>query len=322
VPDKKVVNFTIVMNNPLDGARLKVVRAKKHLASFNNDTDRYYDKDAYPVSVGARRKPDGWEVFPGFRTPPPMELSAPIGDCLCCIRTSLDYIAWELAGRFVGRALVPGRDKIYFPTITDPNAWPDVANSLTKYSIPKNVIDIIRDVQPYNAGYEPIKWLTILVNEDKHRFPVLVRCFAETFDVTINYGGNAVGRNDGKHKTFIPDTVLPPGNSADDLTLDGQITTFIAFDNSGVPRQPADDTLEAIIGCVDAIIPQFDVFLLIPSCPREHQSRQRRILRSSLMQRRSPGMKNGYRLQVTRAPTKSRGRRLHGVPSSQWTSLR
>lgn len=37
------------MTHPLDGARLKVVRAKEHLKSFNEDAWRYVSTDPYDV---------------------------------------------------------------------------------------------------------------------------------------------------------------------------------------------------------------------------------------------------------------------------------
>lgn len=88
----------------LDGAKLKIVRAKEHLDAVERAIALYIDSEPYVVDVerysqhGEGRAQVSYQINP--------RISAIIGDCLHNLRCSLDYVMWEIAGTYVGRVLV------------------------------------------------------------------------------------------------------------------------------------------------------------------------------------------------------------------------
>jgi hypothetical protein len=104
------------MAHPLDGARLKVVWAQKHLDLFKVELGRYLDSN--PHDAVPQIKGDIATIQATLRVHPPLELSCIIGDCVCNLRAALDYISWELANHFAVRnGITPPTTKtnLYFP---------------------------------------------------------------------------------------------------------------------------------------------------------------------------------------------------------------
>src|SRR4051812_18603330 len=104
------------MNHPLDGARLKIVRAQEHLDSLKAEIEMYLHEQPHEVYSRPQTYPYNSRrgaayaayysasiqhvlpaLIPGV---PPLRLSTIIGDCVTNARAALDYIVWELAQRF------------------------------------------------------------------------------------------------------------------------------------------------------------------------------------------------------------------------------
>src|SRR5262245_15024560 len=106
------------MSHPLDGARLKVVRAQEHLESLKDESRGYLDGHPYKIITEEIHDPQGfpsmqailpdgspkltkyWKFTPEVHTLPPLRLSALIGDVVGNLRAALDYIVWQLALRY------------------------------------------------------------------------------------------------------------------------------------------------------------------------------------------------------------------------------
>lgn len=98
--------------NPLDGARLKVVRAQEHLDSLKAEIRMCLDEQLPGI---IRSQPDG-ELQ--RLTPPaavniytPLRLSTIIGDCVNNARAALDYIVWDLAQKFFVPPFIDSEDR-------------------------------------------------------------------------------------------------------------------------------------------------------------------------------------------------------------------
>jgi hypothetical protein len=146
--------------HPLDGARLKVVRAQEHLDSLTDEIGRYAKGDPYVVSV--KEYVEGWWGGRADITHHPApRFSAIIGDCLHNLSSALDYVMWEVASTYAGRVLEApplGTDRPYFPLWDSPTSFDNYVSRLNdpkawNYQIPDPVIAEFRTVQPYNAGY-------------------------------------------------------------------------------------------------------------------------------------------------------------------------
>src|SRR5258708_5654712 len=163
------------MVHALNGARLKVFRAEEHLENLKEAIRSYIQSDPCTISV----EDDGHTVntLINLTTQPEPIISAIVGDCLHNLRSALDYVIWELAGTYANRVLEPpplGKDKPYFPICDTAKGFQNNLATLNKYNIPEPVISELEAVQPYNAGYEPLWQLHLLINVDKHRLPLLV----------------------------------------------------------------------------------------------------------------------------------------------------
>src|SRR5579872_1380415 len=105
--------------HPLDGARLKVVRAQKHLKLLKDKIGAYLNTNPYEFPTeqdGERMTARAAVIKPGCE--PSEELSCIIGECVGPLRSSLDYITWELAKRFHVPAPIVGVNRdISFPLL-------------------------------------------------------------------------------------------------------------------------------------------------------------------------------------------------------------
>src|SRR5580765_8130368 len=84
------------MNHPLDGARLKVIRAEEHLDSLKAEIRMYLKGDPYAVVPH-----EGYD--PGVTlavTQPPLRLSTLVGDVVVNARAALDYIVFQLSREY------------------------------------------------------------------------------------------------------------------------------------------------------------------------------------------------------------------------------
>jgi hypothetical protein len=224
-----------------------------------------YDEGHYHVPL--ERQGDLVVANAAIKEQPPATLSVIVGDCVTNLRASLDYIAWELGTKRPTR-LLSGSEKrgITFPIIS---AAADFSNakSVTHLSglcgVPAAAMDEIKKVQPYNAGYEVLGHLNILVNEDKHH--ALLWCVGNIQgmgEIEIsqgnrrwsNRGGTGIGVN---LKAFGPG---PCEEEPVKVKVEGEATIFVTFQNPLMPQLPADLLLGEIVKCITDVIKRIEPF--------------------------------------------------------------
>jgi hypothetical protein len=167
-------------------------RAHKHLQDLKAERDGWID--AALKTVVEEPDPEGSGYYAAWVTPPIPDhasLSLTAGDCLQCLRSSLDHLALELAAKFTsplpddieqdsefpifGNA--DGRGQERFNQLRSKGALagqPAPGTGLSKTrGIDRAAQTIIEGLQPYHRGnaYEshPLWQLTLLNNIDKHR---------------------------------------------------------------------------------------------------------------------------------------------------------
>jgi hypothetical protein len=242
------------MAHPLDGARLKIVRAQKHLQSIEEMIGKYKGLD--PYVVGVEKKSNEWTGRADIILHPDPMISAVIGDCLHNLSCALDYTIWEVAGTFAGRVLLApphGDDRIYFPIYDKPIGFSHKMKTFQgRYKIPDAVVSALESVQPYNAGYEPLEFFFEVVNADKHRLPLITIGDIDAMVTTVI--------DIPARPTFDPILLgeLTP-NEADVKT---QVTVCVTWKDPFMPPEPVDRTLGDFIKCVAEIIPRFERFVL------------------------------------------------------------
>ena len=158
------------MEHPLDGVRLKLVRAEEHLRSLDLKIKEYFDSNPCEVV----KKSEGKEVYfiLSIREQPPPEFGPIIGDCLHNMRSALDHLLWQLL-RF---PLPDGvrANRLTFPIFLNEIAYLEAvsSNGLSR-CVSEDALAIIKRMQPYHGG----DWANMhalwviheLSNRDKHR---------------------------------------------------------------------------------------------------------------------------------------------------------
>ena len=242
------------MSHSLDGARLKIVWAQKHLDTLENNIARYLKGDIHKVTVENYGNLTG--VLTEVTKHPEAEFGCIIGDCLTNSRAALDYVIWELAGVFCRRKLIGppiGKDRPHFPIDITAKWFAESLNRLKQYKISAAAIADIEAVQPYHALYSPLWTLDTLVNIEKHRLPLVA--------IGKISGGEFVIHLPADNPAFQTDSIPLPVAGVDDMQVNGQATAFVAWKDVGMPWEPVGTTLANIIKCVANVIPRFEGYM-------------------------------------------------------------
>lgn len=256
----------------------------KHLADLEAEIRRYVDSTPYAFPAERDPEHDILTVKPAIlTTQPPHELGFIFGECLGCLRSSLDYIAAQLALKYSPASFSKGEHTPYFPLWK--NRWPSHrAVGLANYGIPTAALDAIERLQPYHAGNEPLGLLNALVNQDKHSRPLFAVSVPDTISLEVlvvgtpirecvltSQKGNlffaynaskanlvytGINPDTGGHLlSFTFDSTLGPGFTNDapipslaeqqarDVQVHGKVSVLVSLDHPLVPTPPASEML-------------------------------------------------------------------------------
>jgi hypothetical protein len=259
------------MTHPLDGARLKVARAKDHLDALKDEVGRHLRSKSFQAPV-KKNNDMATVVSPVIRVEPTGHLGCVLGDCLCNLRASLDYIAWQLGTKAARGKLTEGQKRrVSFPVASDPKEYrrsDGAANHLgTVCGVPAPAMIEIESVQPYHAGYGSLGLLSVLVNDGKHRLPVLTIASVGVNElkalVEVCDGGRVIAEaTAGGDISFTLGRATPgsPPRRTREVKVDCQPALAVSISNPLVPQMPVDLLLGRIYKCVASIIPRFDPF--------------------------------------------------------------
>ena len=78
---------------------------------------------------------------------PPFEAALIAGDFICCLRSSLDYLAWQLA---VITTPIPSK-RVCFPIYGENTPDNQVSIAKSTFGIPEPAISLIKSFQPYHT---------------------------------------------------------------------------------------------------------------------------------------------------------------------------
>jgi len=257
----------------LRSARIKIQRAKDHIANLRREKDAWIGRKPYRLTSNVNTK--GGKIMLNINViePIPDQFSAIMGDAIHNLRSALDHLVWALV-------IANGE------TPTEVNQFPINYNlaSLEK-AIPKclkgvdpKAISAIKKLQPHKGGYgnpgNEILWsLYDLDRIDKHRMILLVGAAHTKTQLRFSIGyppqkgfrwigppivaanqALAVPVEDGKTVAEIDIIPLPP-----EVNLYGAITMEILFgDGNAVSGQPLAEVLPILGKHVEGIINAFD----------------------------------------------------------------
>lgn len=156
----------------LAGVRVKIDRAKKHLAEFDAQV-RPIETACREAIVWERDERKSQHVFRIDRVPTlAPDMSAIIGDAIHNLRVSLDYLAWQLV-KATGGSPRTGPRGTAFPISTVPRIADGKNGDLPQIDpgVPDEVRKILDKIQPYKRTKPALHELAILSgldNRDKH----------------------------------------------------------------------------------------------------------------------------------------------------------
>jgi hypothetical protein len=153
----------------LAGVRAKLRRADEHRQAFDNLFTDFLDLHPYAIDVEFEPA-TGWHTLRWRIDPEPplVQLALIFGDMLSNLRTTLDYLVWQLV---LEAGLEPGRHS-GFPVAKRAADWPPQVAAGLK-GIPDEWVEEMHAVQPYHweqPDLHPLAILDHVNNLNKHRF--------------------------------------------------------------------------------------------------------------------------------------------------------
>lgn len=265
--------------HPLDGVRLKLFRAQKHLHDVIEVVGRMENGQC---EIIPEHKPDSNLGVLRIRlTPkPPPELSVVAGDCLFNLRSALDHLVWQLV---LANGKMPTRHNM-FPICESPKAFAYNIGKLRRLDgVSAQAHALIESLQPYPTRENPLGMLATLHNIDKHQTINVTTAVAR--DTELVWGGgpaellSETGDPAAVLETFLGDeelrdgAIMPIGlNLVNDRVRDrfskmkvqGYAAMFVAFHDPGATElEPlrVDSVLQQICDFVgNTVISGFERF--------------------------------------------------------------
>lgn len=246
----------------LDESRAKLGRAYQHFKSLEDQITSFLEAKPYRVAI--ENPSDGRYVFRLDNAPeiPAKEWALMVGDCVHNLRSSLDYIAWRLAGSD------PGDTQTQFPIFTSKAGWDSHSQRRVGRMLPSAQTHLQRN-QPYHLpepDESPLNVLRVLDDTDKHKLLTVVAAVPLTFGVewatTVDPKVSEPIAHIATNAELVGDVVIAfidDPNSAPDVKMKVDFTPEIAFGDGVLSRRHAViPNLMALVGMVELINRDFE----------------------------------------------------------------
>jgi hypothetical protein len=157
------------METPLASSLLKIERSYQQLKQLESTVRAFLDTKPYSVTVEFNRESGIVVARAKVREECPPIWSVLVGELLHNLRSSLDYIVWELVILETGDA--PTTIKTQFPIFRYESAYNKRAKEFL-HGVGMKELAVIKSLQPFSTGEDvlsPLWYLHELSNWDKHR---------------------------------------------------------------------------------------------------------------------------------------------------------
>ena len=243
----------------LDSVRQKIGHAKTYLDLVKSEVQRYLDANQSEFVPNASSDPNQPTFTVRPKSPIPERISLIVGDCLQNLRTSLDYLVWELV---LAAGNTPGK-KHMFPVCLTPDGFKSAESRGQLQGVDGAAITLIKSFQPYLDGQPSATCLAILdelTNINKHRRLLLtefstlsIRELTDTMGVWLKAGSpdlTALAHNAGIGRTV----------TAEQMNMQGDLIPFVAFNEGAVKEMDVRFMLEGLVAYVSSLVDRFDSF--------------------------------------------------------------
>jgi hypothetical protein len=252
---------------PMEAVRQKIARSREHLKSVETEIKGYFEKE--PCRVVAEFDTNSNRVVGRFVVTLPVPDSIPIilGDALQNLRSSLDYLVWELVLAANGS---PGK-KHMFPICTSLDAFHNEISRGRLDGVATAALAEIQGLQPYHMGQDAaashvLAVLDSFCNINKHR-RILLTALATHFSRT-EIVSSTLGRS--IQTTLTPryhDTELFASHAVTEgretMEMQGDAFFFVTF-NEGAAKDIEIATCTNQIWRIvnEDLIPRFERFFI------------------------------------------------------------
>jgi len=254
-----------------DAVIYKIVRAQEHLQAFEAEARRYYQTNPAKVVGQGEAPPD--QYIGGIETEGPIPARFPVimGDFLQNLRSSLDYLVWELV---LAAKNTPGKHNM-FPVCSTPEAFQDAVTKQRRLlGIPDVAKAVIECLQPYNCGdfSKALLWIIDdLCNINKHRRVLLTRMHGglapEDTETKIVDGEvwTRVDLSKIKDDTKIGPFPIVDGSAGPGIQVpvNLHVIAFIAFDEGGAKGMHVSAVMAGMLEYIyKSVLPLFNEFFV------------------------------------------------------------
>jgi len=195
----------------LSGVLAKLDRAEEHRLEFDHLVEEYVGGG--PYTIYSQYDPQtGWHTlrWQALREPPLERLALVFGDMISNLRTTLDYLVWQLV---LAAGLRPGR-RTSFPVVRRAKDW-GVQSRTALRGVEERWVDEIESRQPFRRperpSVHPLAILDHVNNLNKHRFLPVALLSVEQLGLLINVEsarGEVIESQDFLDRPIIPDGEL------------------------------------------------------------------------------------------------------------------
>ena len=247
----------------LNFVRQKILWSAQHLKSLEAESILYFKDE--PGEVVAEEEPQSGRIICRFnaRIPIPDHIPLIIGDALQNLRSSLDYLVWEL----ILAANNEPQNSNLFPVCETPKVFAEELRRNRLLGVPTDAITEIERLQPYHAGD---KWesaclwvLHYFCNINKHR-----RVLLTTLAVHASHAEWSSTESHSVQSTLTPryhgaevSSSPAPSKAGEIMEVKGKIVTFITFNERPAEGIQISVCLNQLWGFVDRfLVPKFERF--------------------------------------------------------------
>jgi hypothetical protein len=148
---------------------LKLGRAKIHLDALDFQLGKFQKVDSYRITTKEYPERGLYGIAVEVLEEVPFPVAFCAGEFICCLRSCLDYLAWQLA---LLNTETPSRE-LCFPICGQNTVDTQVRIAKQTFGISDAAIAVMKSVQPYHSGdaykLNRLWQLNALCNLDKHR---------------------------------------------------------------------------------------------------------------------------------------------------------
>ncbi len=258
------------MAGSLDSVRQKIFRAKVHFVELQAELSRYFQTNPGKVMREAEGDPNQYiGTFQAGR-PIPARLPIIIGDCLQNLRSSLDYLVWELV---LAAKNTPGKHNM-FPVCKTLEAF---NNQITKQrrldGVSADAIAEIESLQPYHDGQDfdkTVLWvIDDLCNINKHRRLLVINLRSGMGEIeTKTVDGQlfvhvdfSTLKKDAKIGPFP--IVNGPSGRGLQMGMNSNIVVFVALNEGAAQNMEVSLVLNGLFNYIGlTVLPKFERFFI------------------------------------------------------------